>query len=105
MIMIDDLPSKAGDVARGYPDVWKAYSSLGEACAKAGPLDPATVRLVKLALAIGSSSEGAVHSHARRAIAEGIPPSQLKHIALLAIPTVGWPQAVRAMTWIEDVTG
>jgi alkylhydroperoxidase/carboxymuconolactone decarboxylase family protein YurZ len=59
----------------------------------------------KLALAIGASSEGAVHSHARRAIAEGIAPEQLKHVAILAIPTVGFPQAVRAMTWLEDIIG
>ena len=32
----------------------------------AGPLDQKTVRLVKLALAIGAKSEGAVHSHVRR---------------------------------------
>lgn len=105
MTKLDELPSKAGDVAKDYPEVWKAFSALGEACVKAGPLDPVTVRLLKLALAIGASSEGAVHSHTRRAIAEGIAPDQLKHIAILAVPTLGWPQAVRAMTWIEDVTG
>jgi alkylhydroperoxidase/carboxymuconolactone decarboxylase family protein YurZ len=105
MTDVNELPSKAGDVAKEYPEIWKAYSALGEACAKTGPLDAATIRLVKLALAVGSSSEGAVHSHARRASAEGVTPAQMKHIALLAIPTVGWPQAVRAMTWIEDVTG
>jgi alkylhydroperoxidase/carboxymuconolactone decarboxylase family protein YurZ len=105
MAKIDELPSKAGDVAKHYPEVWNAFSALGEVCAKAGPLDTATVRLTKLALAIGASSEGAVHSHARRAIAEGIAPEQLKHVAILAIPTVGFPQAVRAMTWLEDIIG
>jgi alkylhydroperoxidase/carboxymuconolactone decarboxylase family protein YurZ len=104
MVKIDELPSKAGDVAKKYPKVWDSFSALGETCVKAGPLDSATVRLVKLALAIGASSEGAVHSHVRRAIAEGIDPKQLEHVAILAIPTVGFPQAVRAMTWIEDLT-
>jgi alkylhydroperoxidase/carboxymuconolactone decarboxylase family protein YurZ len=54
----DDLPSGAGDVARAYPAIWKAYSALGEACAQAGPIDRKAVRLVKLALAIGAPSEG-----------------------------------------------
>ena len=68
----NDLPSGAGNVARNYPAVWQAYSALGKACSCAGPIDSRTVRLLKLALAIGASSEGAVHSHTRRAVEEGI---------------------------------
>jgi alkylhydroperoxidase/carboxymuconolactone decarboxylase family protein YurZ len=100
----DELPSEAGNVARAYPAIWKAYSALGEACAQAGPIDRKAVRLVKLALAIGASSEGALHSHVRRAIAEGISKEEIKQVALLAIPTLGFPQAVRVLTWIEDIT-
>ena len=68
----DELPSGASEVARAYPAVWTAYAALGKAAAEAGPLDERTRRLVKLALSIGASSEGAVHSHARRALKEGI---------------------------------
>jgi len=100
----DDLPSGAGDVARAYPAIWKAYSALGEACSQAGPIDRKAVRLVKLALAIGASSEGAVHSHVRRGLDEGISKEEIKQVALLAIPTLGFPQAVRVLTWIEDIT-
>jgi len=71
---------------------------------KAGPIERRAVRLVKLALAIGASSEGAVHSHVRRAIDEGISTEEIKQVALLAIPTLGFPQAVRVLTWIEDIT-
>jgi alkylhydroperoxidase/carboxymuconolactone decarboxylase family protein YurZ len=100
----DELPSGAGNVARGYPAVWHAYSALGKACTTAGPIDPRTARLLKLALAIGASSEGAVHSHTRRAVAEGISTAELKQVAILAIPTIGFPQAVKGLTWIEDIT-
>ncbi len=100
----EDLPSGAGDVARTYPEVWTAFSALGKACAEAGPLDGRTARLVKLALAVGTLSEGAVHSHARRALADGLAKEELKHVALLAIPTLGFPQGVKALTWIEDIT-
>lgn len=100
----DELPSGAGDVARAYPAIWNAYSSLGKACAEAGPIERRTMRLVKLALAVGASSEGAAHSHVRRAIAEGISKREIKQVALLAIPTLGFPQAVRVLTWIEDIT-
>jgi alkylhydroperoxidase/carboxymuconolactone decarboxylase family protein YurZ len=69
-----------------------------------GVLIASAVRLIKLALAIGASSEGAVHSHVRRAMEEGIPKEEIKQVALLAIPTLGFPQAVRVLTWIEDIT-
>jgi alkylhydroperoxidase/carboxymuconolactone decarboxylase family protein YurZ len=100
----ENLPSGAGEVAKAYPEVWNAYASLGKACSEAGPLDGRSARLVKLALAIGALSEGAVHSHTRRAIAEGLSKDELKHVALLAIPTLGFPQGVKVLTWIEDVT-
>ncbi|WP_027132695.1 carboxymuconolactone decarboxylase family protein [Geminicoccus roseus] len=100
----ENLPSGAAEVARSYPEVWEAYAKLGQACAEAGPLDGRTLRLVKLALAVGASSEGAVHSHARRAVAEGVSREELRQVALLAIPTLGFPQGVKALTWIEDIT-
>jgi alkylhydroperoxidase/carboxymuconolactone decarboxylase family protein YurZ len=101
---VNELPSGAGDLARAHPSIWEAYSALGEACAGAGPITGNTLRLVKLALAIGASSEGAVHSHVRRALQEGASRDELKHVALLAIPTLGFPQAIKVLTWIEDVT-
>lgn len=98
------LPAAASGLAERHPDVWKAYGRLGEACAGAGPLDRRTQRLVKLALAVGLGSEGAVHSHVRRGLDEGLGADELTHVALLAIPTVGLPSAVAALTWIEDLT-
>lgn len=99
-----ELPSRAAQVADETPDVWAAYKKLGEACASAGPLDKRARRLVKLALAIGAGSEGAVHSHVRRGIGEGLSPDELRHVATLAIPSIGFGRAVAALTWIEDIT-
>ncbi len=100
----DELPSAAGNFANAYPDVWDAYSELGETASEAGPIDGETKRLLKLALAIGSQSEGAVHSHTRRGLEEGIDPETLKHAGVLAIPTIGFPKAMAGITWIEDIT-
>ena len=99
-----DLPTAAQRIAEGHPDVWAAFQRLGAAIGDAGPLDGRTKRLAHLALAIGADSSGAVHSHARRALAEGIESAELEHVALLAVTTLGWPQAVRALTWVTDVT-
>lgn len=100
----DLLPAKAGDFARSHPEVWQAYAALGSACAAAGPLDACTQRLLKLALALAVESEGAVHSHVRRAREAGISTAELTHVAVLAIPTVGFPRAMRLLSWIEDIT-
>lgn len=99
-----DLPGAAGQVAREKPELWKAFQALGSAAGKAGPLDERAQRLVNLALAIGASSEGATHSHTRRALAEGLSADELEHVAFLAITTLGWPQAIRGLTWIRDET-
>ena len=97
------LPSGAARLAARHPRLWQAYAELGERCADAGPLEPEVRRLVKLAIAIGVGSEGAVHSHVRRALAEGIDRAALDHVMALSIPMIGLPAAVRAMTWIDDL--
>ena len=97
------LPAGAGILARRFPEIWDAYAALGERCAEAGPLDPRTRHLVKIALAAGAASEGAVHSHVRRGLAEGLTKDEIRHVALLAVPTLGLPGAVRTMTWMDDI--
>jgi alkylhydroperoxidase/carboxymuconolactone decarboxylase family protein YurZ len=97
------LPSGAARIASRYPKIWAAYEQLGAASAEAGPLDPRTIRLVKLAMAVASQSEGAVHSHTRRALDDGLSRDELLHVPLLAIPSIGLAKAVAAMTWIEDI--
>lgn len=101
--MKEKLPDFLEGVIKQYPEVWKAYQNFGEACSDAGPLDEKTARLVKLALAVGAKSEGAVHSHTRRALKQGISPEELQQIALLAVTSIGWSQSMAALSWIQDV--
>ena len=96
------LPENIESFRKQYPAVWEAFAALGEKCHESGPLDAKTRRLVKLALAIGHRHEGAVHSAVRGAKAAGISADEMLHVALLAITTIGWPNAYAAMTWIED---
>ncbi|MGQ0589981.1 MAG: carboxymuconolactone decarboxylase family protein [Sphingosinicella sp.] len=99
-----ELPGTAGQVAREKPELWRAFQALGEATGAAGPLDERARRLVNIALAIGADSEGATHSHCRRALSEGFSAEELEHVAFLAVTTLGWPQAIRGLTWVKDVT-
>lgn len=101
--MAEKLPKAVEGFMNNHKDVWEAYSKLGAAVAAAGPLDAKTRRLIKLALAIGGASEGAVHSHVRRALDEGCTAEELEQVAILAIPTLGLPRSMAARTWIDDV--
>ena len=96
-------PTGAGALAEGFPGVWEAYQGLGKATAEAGPLDARTRRLIKLALSVGANSEGAVHSHVRQALEEGQTKEELQQVALLAITTLGFPAAMAAISWINDL--
>jgi len=98
----EKLPGAASQIAERHPDVWKAFEALGEACANAGPLDQRTRHLIKIAIAIAGRSEGATHSHVRRALADGISAEEIRHVTLLVAPTLGFPQAVAGRTWVDD---
>jgi 4-carboxymuconolactone decarboxylase len=36
-------------------------------------------------------------------LAEGISAEEMRHVALLAITTIGWPSAIARLSWIEDI--
>jgi alkylhydroperoxidase/carboxymuconolactone decarboxylase family protein YurZ len=48
-------------------------------------------------------SEGAVHSHARRALEAGAKPEELYHALLLITSTIGFPTISAAISWVDDV--
>ena len=97
------LPAAYERFQRAYRRVWEAYDRLGAAVHQEGPLDPKTRELVKLGMAIGGRLEGAVHSHARRALDAGASAAEIGHVVSLAVTTVGFPTAVAAFTWVEEV--
>lgn len=96
-------PSGAGRFAKGFPDVWTAYQNLGAATAESGPLDERDRRLIKLALAIGAGSEGAVHSHSRQAHEQDLSAEEIRQVCILAITTLGFPSAIAALSWVNDI--
>lgn len=97
------LPEFLQKTIKEYPEVWESYQGLGAAIAAVDGIDKRTQHLVKLGIAIGRGVEGGVHSHVRRCREAGIPDKEIYHAALLAVTTAGWPQAVAALTWIDDV--
>ncbi|HHD63716.1 MAG TPA: carboxymuconolactone decarboxylase family protein, partial [Desulfobulbaceae bacterium] len=47
-------------------------------------------------------STGAVHSHARRALAAGATREEIQHTLLLLISTIGFPKVAAALAWVEE---
>ncbi len=86
-----------------YPACGEAYDRLASATRDASGYDTRTAELLKLALALGASLEGAVHSHGHRAVEAGAAAAELRGIALLAMTTIGFPRAMAGLSWIEDV--
>jgi 4-carboxymuconolactone decarboxylase len=99
------LPDTYTRFRNGHPEVASALDAVGSAVDGAGPLDARTMRLVKLALAIGAGAEGAVRSNVRKATTEGAGEAEIRQVALAAITTVGFPACVAGLSWIDDVLG
>jgi 4-carboxymuconolactone decarboxylase len=97
------LPSIYKEFQQQFPEVAKAYDELAVKCHGWGPLNEKARRLVKLGVAIGLSSEGAVRSHARRALEEGMTTQEIRHAVLLGFTTAGFPTMIAAMKWVDEV--
>ena len=100
-----ELPGRYRDFKRQFPAISAAYDELGRMIAETGPLDEKHSQLVKLGMAVASGQEGAVHSHARRALEAGAKPAEVRQVALLGLTTVGFPRMMAGLSWIEDVVG
>ncbi len=101
--MPDYLPDSYRQFRDRYPDVAAAMDGVGQASEAAGPLDERTQRLVKLGIAIGALAEGAVRSNVRKALDVGVSADEIRHAAVLAITTAGFPTAIAGLDWVEEV--
>ncbi|MCB8933409.1 MAG: carboxymuconolactone decarboxylase family protein [Fimbriimonadaceae bacterium] len=100
---MNKIPSRFLRFVERHPKVGEAYNALGEAVAEAGPLERKTQALVKLGIALGARMEGAVHSHVRKALEAGATPDEVRHAAILATTTVGFPNMMAGLSWVDDV--
>ena len=97
------LPKNTQSFAANYQGVWKAFQELGDQCHTAGPLDDRTRRLIKVGVATAAQSEGAVHSAVRQAKDVGILDDEIRHAIVLTLTTIGFPRAMAAMSWADDI--
>ena len=80
-----------------------AVEDLGKVLKKQGPLDEKTAHLIQLGAATAIRSEGAVHSHVRRAVENGASAEEIYHAIVLLTSTVGFPTVSAALSWAGDI--
>lgn len=97
------LPKSFTRFIEKFPEIGKSYSELGQAVSKAGPLDAKTRELVKIGIAIAAGLEGGTHSHVRKAVEAGASADEIRHAAILALTTCGFPAMMKGLSWVEDV--
>jgi len=98
------LPENVVRFKSNHEEIWSAFEQMGKACHQGGPLDEKTRRLIKVAIAVGAGLEGATHSAVRHAKESGATQAELEQIAILAITTIGFPPAMRALMWLDGIS-
>jgi len=101
----EQLPRHYQLLKEQHPDFMKALSELGQSVRKEGPLDEKTVELIQMVAAAVLRLEGAVHSHARRALEAGASPEEIRHALIVITSTSGFPAVSSALSWVMDITG
>ena len=86
-----------------HPEIGQAYNDLGTALTQAGPLDEKQIALVKVGISTGARMEGALRSHVRKAMRAGATREEIKHAVLLSTTTIGFPNMMAALSWLDDL--
>ena len=97
------LPKIYESFSGKFPEVLKDFKQLGQTCREAGPLDQKCQDLIKLGIAIGANSRGAVMSSTRKALEAGATEDEIAHAVLLALTTTGFPNMIAALQWVDSV--
>lgn len=97
------LPEQYLSIKKRFKKYFAAVDNLGKAAKAAGPLNEKTAHLIQLAAAAAIKSEGAVHSHTRRALEAGAKPEEIHHALILLTNTIGFPNVSAALSWADDI--
>jgi AhpD family alkylhydroperoxidase len=97
------VPDTYMKLKRRHPGLFEVAEALGQAARREGPLSEKDVQLIQLAAAAAIRSEGAVHSHTRRALDAGATAEEVRHALVSLVSTIGFPSVVAAVSWADDV--
>ena len=97
------LPKMYTGIKKRYKKLGDAVDNLGKTIRTLGPINDKTSHLIQLAAAAAIRSEGAVHSHVRRAQEAGAKEEEIYHALILLTGTIGFPAVSAAISWTDDV--
>ena len=97
------LPKVYERFSSRFPDVFKDFQQLGKSCRDSGPLEKKYQDLANLGIAIGANSRGSVMSQTRKALESGASKEEVAHVVLLSLTTIGFPNMIAAMGWVDEV--
>jgi len=98
-----EVPKHYRVILEKHPQFAEMHERMAEAARQGGPLDGKIGHLIQLAAAASIRSEGAVHSHARRALEAGATKEEIRHAVLLLATTIGFPAVAAALDWLNDI--
>jgi 4-carboxymuconolactone decarboxylase len=97
------LPKVYEKFTSRFPEVFKNFQQIGKTCRESGPLEKKYQDLANLGIAIGANSRGAVMSQTRKALESGASKEEIAHVVLLSLTTIGFPNMIAAMGWVDEV--
>lgn len=86
-----------------YPEYNSVLGELGKIIRESGPIEHKNSHLIQLAASAAIRSEGAVHSHVRRAVKAGATADEIYHALILLTSVIGFPSVAAAISWADDV--
>jgi alkylhydroperoxidase/carboxymuconolactone decarboxylase family protein YurZ len=86
-----------------FSKVMENHQEFGKTLREAGPVNEKDANLIQLGAAAAIKSEGAVHSHVRRAQDAGASPDEIYHAIILLTSTIGFPSMAAALSWARDI--
>src|SRR4030081_1191348 len=96
-------PPSPQTLGKYFPGMLEAHRALGAAAAQGGPLDERTRELILLGAFTATRQEGGFKSHARRAIAAGATPEELRQAVAIAMANVTSIEVVAdALLWVDE---
>ena len=98
-----ELPKHYVSIGRRYEKYGDVLNDLGRVVKEIGPIDDKTSHLIQLAASAAIRSEGAVHSHSRRAKELGASSEEIYQSLLLLTSTIGFPNVAAAISWVDDL--
>lgn len=101
--MKKNIPSHYQKTQVKHPEYIAAVEALSETLKNTGPLDDSLAQFLQLAASIAIKSEGATHSHTRQLVELGFSPEEIRHAVILLSNTIGFPNVMAGLSWVNDI--